>query len=357
MHNLTKISPEYLLQYVQGKLNESEKNALEKIAADEPLLADAIDGYILNPQPLIDIVEKRKKIQLKKSSILITIGILLTSASIFFLVNFNAQKEDVLLAENNRNNQITNDTLTEVEILPNFIDTLNVEPEPEIIKAKEVSVNKKEIQKTIKYQNEEGILPIVIEESIEIPTNYELIPEDDKLQIESQVPGTYLFDLFVVDYRRIEREKTEITYTKFELTGTPAKFEHNNQTEDLIETVVKVSYWEYLIKSMEFFAKENYKNALNRFLIILEQYPNDLNALFYAGISYYNLGSFNKSIELFDKLISNSLNAFKEEAAWYKVKSLIKLKRNHEAVNLLEDIISQGGFYTQDAIELRNKIK
>ena len=162
----------------------------------------------------------------------------------------------------------------------------------------------------------------------------------------------------MVDYRRIERKNTQITYTKYEFTGTSAEFENefSEQNAELLETQVDISYWEYLVKAMESFSHGNYKSALNRYETILTQYTEDFNALFYGGLCYYNLGNFNKALNSFDRILQINLNAFKEEALWYKCKCLIKLGRKTEAKTLLDDIIAGDGFYTKDAMELRKKL-
>ena len=107
---------------------------------------------------------------------------------------------------------------------------------------------------------------------------------------------------------------------------------------------------------MSFFADGNYKKALNRYLLILEQYPNDQNALFYGGLTYHNLGKNDEAIAFFDKINNGDIFVFSEEALWYKVKALIKLKKNNEAKSILQEIIAHGGFYSKDAIALRRKL-
>ncbi len=166
----------------------------------------------------------------------------------------------------------------------------------------------------------------------------------------------YLYDLLVIDYRKFNRENEKISYKRYDLSGTPASREGQERPSELIETEVKIPYHNYLSKSMSFFSGSRFKQALNRYLLILEQYPDDLNALFYGGLSYYNLGKYDKSINFFDQILESELTTFQEEALWYKAKSLIKQKENRAAEAILDEIISQGGFYTQDAIELKKDL-
>jgi hypothetical protein len=130
-------------------------------------------------------------------------------------------------------NQIETKT-TEIELLPDAIDTLTPAPIEEQIKITEVVENKKEIQKTIIYSNAPGETPILIEEEFKNVEDFEIIPENSNFSKAELVPATHLHDLFVVDYRRIEREHTDVIYTKYEFSGTSAEFEtenHENNAE------------------------------------------------------------------------------------------------------------------------------
>ena len=351
------VSADLLQKYFNRKLSDKEKNALEKLAMDDPFLKDAMEGFEFSPESLDAHITRQKVLGKKFNGIYLIIGSVMTAALCTIMVLMSKTEKDQGFNSNLADNQIETKT-TEIELLPDAIDTLTPAPIEEQIKITEVVENKKEIQKTIIYSNAPGETPILIEEELKNVEDFEIIPENSNFSKAELVPATHLHDLFVVDYRRIEREHTDVIYTKYEFSGTSAEFEtenHENNAE-LLETKVEMPYWEYLSKTLEFFSRENYKNSLNRFLTILEQYPEDMNALFYGGLCYYNLGNFNKALDFFEKLLAVELNAFKEEGAWYKAKTLIKLGRKNEAKIVLDEIIAGGGFYTEDAINLKKKI-
>lgn len=355
----SEVNAALLQKYFNGKLSEKEKNALEKLAQDDPFLREAMEGFEISPETLDAHINRQNTLQKKFNALYLITGVILTALLCTVLILLpEAASDSDLITQSNLNSQNDTTETTEVEVLPVAIDTLTLSPSEEQIKISEVVDNKKRIQKTITYADVPGETPIVIEEEIINPDDLEIIPEDVNLGMAELVPAAHLFDLFVVDYRRIYRDHTDVIYTKYEFSGTSAEFESENEQEnsELLETRVELPYWEYLSKTMEIFSKESYKTALNRFLIILEQYPEDMNALFYGGLCYYNLGTFNKALDFFDKSLAINLNAFKEESAWYKAKTLIKLGRKSEAKTVLDDIISQGGFYTEDAIALRKKL-
>lgn len=357
--NHIKITADLLKKYYSGALSEKEKNGIEKMAMEDPFLKDAMEGFESDPGSFDSFYTKKIKTQTYNSKLFLTVGALLTLGLVSILVlkseNQNLNDDQNLALTNTTDSIITK----EVEIYNEEIDTLKIAENTELILPDEIAEAHIEIEKNIDYPQTETEVPILIKEEFKLEESYVIEPEEYNLEIQELVPATYLFDLFVVDYRRIEREKNEITYTKYEFTGTAAEFESeiHEQNAELLEQQVNVSYWEYLSKGMESFANGNYKSALNRYQIILEQYPEDFNSLFYGGLCYYNLGSFNKSLNNFDLILSTNLNAFKEEALWYKSKCLIKLGRKNEAILILNEIIAEGGFYVQDAISAKKKLQ
>ena len=48
--------------------------------------------------------------------------------------------------------------------------------------------------------------------------------------------------------------------------------------------------------------------------------------------------------------------AFREEAKWYKAKTLVKLGKKKEAIGILDEIIAEGMFYSKDAIKLKSTL-
>ena len=125
---------------------------------------------------------------------------------------------------------------------------------------------------------------------------------------------------------------------------------------ELIEQTVQVGYLDYLEETIYYFSKDKYKNALKRINIISKQYKHDLNALFYGGLCYYNLGNHNKALNQFDLIINLGDGPFTQEAYWYKAKTEIQLENIKSAKKTLKYIITQNGFYSKQAIELVNTL-
>jgi tetratricopeptide (TPR) repeat protein len=134
------------------------------------------------------------------------------------------------------------------------------------------------------------------------------------------------------------------------LTGTPANVGETATTEEETQWKdVEVPYIDYLEKSMELFSKGQNKKALARFEVILDTYPDDLNANFYAGLCYYNLKEFSKAIASFTKCQDSKYSNFSEEAEWYMAKSYQAAGNDAQARDLFKRIAGSGGYYAKQA--------
>ena len=362
--SMQRIDISLLKRYYNNELTNAERNSLEKRALEDPFLKEAMDGFDENPDSFNQFYNKHKRNLIKKRSYTLLIGAC-ALISLFFITSiFNTEGDrltdtiasnDIVIADSITDE--LDETILEYEVIPMEIETLAFIPKTERISVEEVVNHQEQVTAIIKLQDEK---PIEFDD--DEPTENEYTIEDELTNShkfgQESTSTSYLFDLLVVDYREISRENEKISYKRYELSGISADRENADEdSQNLVETEVQVSYFTYLRKSMSFFAENSHKKALNRYLLILEQYPNDLNALFYGGLTYYNLGKYDKSIAFFDKIMLSEISVFKEEALWYKAKSLIKQNKRTEAKSTLDHIIIQGGLYTKDAILLKESLK
>jgi tetratricopeptide (TPR) repeat protein len=166
-------------------------------------------------------------------------------------------------------------------------------------------------------------------------------------------PEVYLNELKSVDYRSIREDKPIQLLQELPL-GTPANQEDKEKSKSIDEELItkKIDYIDYLKQSQWLFSKNKFKKALKRYLIIIEQYPEDVNAHFYSGLCYHNLGQYEKAITHFDQSYSISLGNFREEALWFKAKAFLKQGKQQNASTILKSIEEEGGFYSEEAGKL-----
>lgn len=362
------IDHELLRRYYNGELSAAQRNALEQKALEDPFLKDAMDGFDQNPGDFEKYYQRHKKALSAKRGFTLALGIIaLVGLFIVTLVlkEFTPSQIETI-AENSTNDSVKtagdyfNDKL---EKIPEELDTLQVANTEDVISYKEIVNNKKEIEKQKEQPTTDTVQTVTdntvinIEDSVALDNNFKLIEEPFGSPKKQAIPSIYLYDLYTVDYRELRNAQQNVRYKKMEFGGTAANRENDETSEtDFVEVEVEMPYFIYLKKSMESFADDNYKRALTRYLTILEQYPEDLNALFYGGLCYFNLSKYEKAATLFGRVQQVDLEGFKEEALWYHAKSLIKLNRSAEARLLLDKIIINGGFYTKEAILLKKKI-
>lgn len=159
----------------------------------------------------------------------------------------------------------------------------------------------------------------------------------------------YLSDLKLVDYRSY-RTRQEIPSEQMTMTGTPASQEQIGiRTDDQDWKAIDIPYHDYISQTMEQFKAGNFKQALNRTNFILKFYPDDINALFYGGLCYYNLNQADQAIVAFQRVISNPFSNFDEEALWYLANAYDLKNDKAKARELFQEIVLQKGYYAKQA--------
>src|SRR5574343_392998 len=238
-------------------------------------------------------------------------------------------------------------------------------------------IEKEQVNSSIKVEETDLIIPTEIEAFIELPKNEQKNESNetngqsnnqvdvDRLPISQIEPADtktttiaketafgkeiYLHDMKLLDYRAY-RSKPAIETKQMILTGTPANIGETTTIEETTEWKnVDIPYIEYIDKTMEIFSKGNNKKALARFQIILDTYPDDVNANFYAGLCYYNLKEFSSAISSFAKCNDTKFTNFNEEAEWYTAKSYLANGQKAEAKTLFTQIANSNGYYASQA--------
>ncbi len=165
----------------------------------------------------------------------------------------------------------------------------------------------------------------------------------------------YLNDFKLVDYRSY-RSKPEIQSKQIILSGTPADDGNvESETDNPNWKSIDVPYHDYINQTVEQFKTGNFKQTLNRTQYILTFYPDDINALFYGGLCFYNLNEIDQAIESFQKVIANPFNNFDEEALWYLANAYDLKNDKAKAKELFQLISSQKGYYSKQADKMLKK--
>ena len=89
---------------------------------------------------------------------------------------------------------------------------------------------------------------------------------------------------------------------------------------------------------------------------ILKQQPNNIDALYWGGISDYINGNTKKSEKNFDKLLKDGTK-YVEGSKWYKANILLKKGKKEEAKKLLDELSNTSGSYKERAVKKKAEME
>lgn len=208
-------------------------------------------------------------------------------------------------------------------------------------KEKEIEVKQAESTEKEEILSENRLKPIRLTETL----------KHNATLIKKQAKTYYKFDLLCIDYRAYR--KTNEFQEETELSGVDAS--NNSQGEELVSNERKVSYVHFLASTMNLFSKGEWKEANVRFSTILNHYPDDLNALFYGGITLLELKEQALALAQFKKIKGHWFGNFDEEADWFISRCYRELGKDDDYKAQLLKIVEQKGFYASRAAELLSK--
>lgn len=155
------------------------------------------------------------------------------------------------------------------------------------------------------------------------------------------------FGFLAVDYSQIYTSQIS---TETNLGGTDASkanLKANSSAPDNGTEKVTYSYKEFLKKTCYLMQQRSFEQAIAHFTLILEEFPNDVNAEFYLGYCAYELGNYQEAIPFFEKARANSFDFFEEDAHWFLANSHENIGNRNQANKLYKEIQEKGGYYSR----------
>lgn len=154
----------------------------------------------------------------------------------------------------------------------------------------------------------------------------------------------FLHDLKVVD----PEELYGPVGPRLRSPGIPANIDPN-RPEVVPSPRPMQAYLDYMDMALGALAKGNDRSALDDLYFLLGQYPEDVNAQFYAGLACHRLGLYPRAIRLLHAAAVNAVDSFREEALWYGALATAKQDGMAAARPALARIAGGGGFYAAQA--------
>ncbi len=389
-HSVLPSSNEIKL-YQEGKLEALRSHEIEILAQENPLLADALEGYSAIPSySMLPVINSGVAQSSGLGAGAVSgsaaaaakigtawwhfngwvIGIIAgTTAAVSITVLMNNSDENIAL------NPPTEQTITQT---PADTDT-NTET---ITESEVVASDMATQQSTVSAHNNSTLLNPVEDgnasqpltpattdsqhiQLMEAPAQMELpVVGVDSIALQPaapvELPGPkktaailirHILNYEVADYTAIVAKGWE----KFSMddVGLPANFGSTQDRKKYLEENPdkSVPYFTYITECISAYDHDKYKVAIDRFSVVLDEYPNDVNAQFYSAMSYYKLGEYDNAIALFNKVEKNYINSFDEEAMFYHAKSLQQSGQLDEANSLFVKVVQENGFYKEQAIK------
>lgn len=128
-----------------------------------------------------------------------------------------------------------------------------------------------------------------------------------------------------------------------------ARYRDRKEEATSTEPQRTMRYADFMDGALGKFARGDHKGCLEDLRFLLEQYPDDVNATFYAGLCSYNLALYRNARRLLHRAATHPVDSFEEEATWYHALTLLRLGEEEAAREALERIAERNGFYAQPA--------
>jgi len=338
------LNKESISNYIKG--DAKVRNKIERAAFDDDFESEALEGWALTGADLKSIDSVKKRLYPKKfGAITFSVVFVVFIITILFVFSRKQQStKSTFQAENNKEQIQAQNNLNENQVKVNLAKQLT---EPKQIR-KDFRAQRKI---NLSEPSENNFLKSE-ETSIERLPSKEIEPIKSEFKPTNKAKETYLLDFKVLDYRYY-RSKPLDKNIEVE-NGTPADQESKKTREIEPKYAVEVSYFNFLEKSLRFFEKKKYHDATSRFKEILQTYPDDVNALFYGALCYYNSGEFSEAEKLLLRLEINKYSNFEEESQWYLCLTYKSLEKKPLYNKLRAQIILENGFYSKKAKELKD---
>jgi hypothetical protein len=339
-------------QYVEGNLSSAEQRGIESHLNECSLCASAMSGFLASPEALNDVSSIRAEIAQRSgmSSFSMTSKVIMGTAflavaalvTVLALPKAEVKKEQLpTVAET----KITTPNQTTEKFPAPARDEHFINPQAPAPRPKPATVAS--VEDSAETQLPEWVQPM------DAKPPQPLLPEEvqpGKPQPEYNAPFVYILDLKITGFETYYRKN--ITLDDQPLHGVPAQFGNEDDIEKGDdETKRSVPADRILREALQSFNEGRYGRSISKFDLLLKSNAQDVNALFYTGVSYVRLEMPDKAIPYLDRVLAETNNVFHEEALWYKALALHNLGDREGSVKLFKQIASQPGYYQTKAKE------
>ena len=378
------VDKERLTKYVQGKMTDAEKYAVEKHLTDCELCSDAAEGLALltSMKPLDETIKQvsdKYSSSAKQSPSInrwyyaaASVAILIATGWIISNYSFkheNTAEQINAPAVQQKINTETPQTSSDTKLNESTIQPPPPPAEERIQQASKniIASHNAMVAKASKEDKAFAATePVQKNEAIAEPQSADvaapIVTESASAGaavVDAVVPVTKNIEgLKVYDYsREYKREKNVAK----EDNGIPARYESRKDMEKskTLNNMQSrtIGYQDFLAEALVDYNNKKYSSAINKLQLLLSDNHSDVNALFYTAMSYSESQQYDKALHFLDRLDAQSNNTFNQESAWHRSLLLLQKGEMDKAKELLQKIISAKGFYATAAQQKLSEIK
>lgn len=347
-------SREQLQAYVEGRSTPSEQHAIEVQLENDPFLRDALEG-LQEPGAFAEfdqLVPPSIPTQRTGSLWVVAATIAVITGSV---VAFSVTQEvssgknstvAVVPSQGEPKNDVEPQLIAELEPLPpaeiaasvQLAETLQIGHQMNDLHAKAMEhvVDTRE--------------PIILDSMVAVDPVLKLDRVPDKPEPvrakKASLQLIYLHDLKLVDPKELYTRMAMLDVSE---QGVDASFSDADAKNAAKQNQRMMPYTPYMDAAMGKFVRNDHKGCLLDLQRVIDQYPDDVNALFYSGLCCYNLGLYQRAKRFLSRAATHTINVFDEEADWYHALTLKHTGEGEAARSSFLRIAEQNGFYADRA--------
>jgi hypothetical protein len=279
------------------------KEELQKLFAEDPFLKDALEGMQYDDtlsglpiNPPKGVIKSSFKSHFLGWGIGVIAGLLLGGACYLFVKNDSTSAADNridLIVKNIPPAQLKKDSITQV-----------ISPHSSTEKAKPKLISEPN-QITAQANSEE--IPLISNKEngrLSIPTRSQAI------SFELPTIELALHKVYPYYERNNAPDQSSVDHQH-----VSAAYSNNTEQSENADQFKKQSYLSYLERGLVELNTNNWIGGEEVFNIILQQYPDDINALYYKGFCAFQMGNKKQAAFLFEKVNQHPVGVFKKESA------------------------------------------
>jgi hypothetical protein len=301
-HKYKLPTAEEMILWSAGAFPEGDrKNQIAYLMQHDPFIAMAMEGGELDPYltELPKIINPHaKNNSYKKHTFVWGTGIvIIVTLVVFSYYHFSSSKIDVVQIEQGTNQYESEGKFGSPETShKNSLTSPIISPSLEKLTTPQPQTNETTTNDAQSY------IPSIAPRPL---------PDLTSTHLKPIITTILLADQMVYPYT--ERKAKENSFI-IDDTHIPAAFKNKTDQQQDQKRKLQVDYLEYLTTALQAFNQQNWTLSSEMMGVILSQYPDDINALYYKAQIFYFQGKKTMALEYFQKVLKHPVHVFEKEA-------------------------------------------